>query len=75
MADHPFRVVGARRPRTIGRACVRMRFGDLLSVLASAIDAQALWLDDLVDDEVVVTPDLAEIVRRIQLYRDPSDAA
>ena len=75
MADRPFRVVGVPLRKTVGRACVRTRLGDLLPVLASAVDAQATWLDDLADDEIVVTPDLADILRRIQLYRDPQEAA
>jgi len=75
MADGRLRVVGERRPHVVGRACVRTNLAALLPVLASAIDGQAPWLDDLADDEIIVSADLADILDRCYLYRNPSKAA
>jgi hypothetical protein len=41
-----------------------------LPILASALDAQSPWLDDLADDEVIVSMDLADILDRFHLYHD-----
>jgi hypothetical protein len=75
MAAGPFRVVGDSSPRTIGRACVHTNLAALLPILASAIDAQAPWLDDLADDEIIISADLADILDRFHLYRDLPKAA
>jgi hypothetical protein len=75
MTDGPFRVVGARRPQPVGRACVRTNLAALLPILAAALDAQSPWLDDLADDEIVVSADLADILDRYHLYRDRPKAA
>jgi hypothetical protein len=75
MADRPFRLVGEARPAVVGRASVRTNLGALLPILASAIDAQAPWLDDLADDEIVVSADLGDILHRYHSYRDLKKAA
>ena len=41
---------------------VRVRLGDLLPVAAAAQRMNYLWLKDLLDDEVVVTDDLYEVM-------------
>jgi len=75
MANRPFRLVGEARPAVVGRACVRTNLGALLPILASALDAQSPWLDDLAEDEIVVSADLGDILHRFHLYRDLKDAA
>ena len=75
MTDRPFRLVGQSRRSALGRACVRTNLGALLPILAAALDAQSPWLDDLAEDEIVVSPDLADILHRFHLYRDQRKAA
>jgi hypothetical protein len=75
MSDGRLRVVGEPRPHVVGRACVRTNLAALLPILASAIDGQAPWLDDLAEDEIIVSADLADILDRFYLYRDLPKAA
>ena len=49
--------------------CVRVSLGDLLPLIAVAKRHNYLWLQDFLDDEVCVTPDLYEILRAFRPYR------
>ena len=51
---------------------VRVRLGDLLPLIAVAKKNHYLWLQDFVDDEVAVTPDLYEVLRAFSYQRRPS---
>jgi hypothetical protein len=42
---------------------VRIRLADLLPLLALARKNNYLWLQDFLEDEVTVTPDLYEVLR------------
>ena len=42
---------------------VRIRLADLLPLLAIAKKNNYLWLQDFLDDEVTVTPDLYDVLR------------
>jgi hypothetical protein len=42
---------------------VRIRVADLLPLLAVAKKNNYLWLQDFLDDEVTVTPDLYDVLR------------
>lgn len=48
---------------------VRVRLGDLLPLLAVAQRNNYLWLQDFIEDEVAVTPDLYEVLRAFRTYR------
>lgn len=48
---------------------VRISLGDLLPLVAIAQRQNYLWLQDFLDDEVAVTPDLYEILRAFRTYR------
>lgn len=48
---------------------VRMSLGDLLPLMAMAQRQNNLWLQDFLDDEVIVTEDLYEILRAFRSYR------
>ena len=48
---------------------VRIRLGDLLPLIALAQRQNYLWLHDFLDDEVVVTGDLYEVLRAFRCYR------
>jgi hypothetical protein len=45
---------------------VRVSLADLLPLLALARRRNYLWLQDFLEDEVLVTPDLYEILRAFQ---------
>jgi hypothetical protein len=51
------------------RPTIRVRFGDLLPLVALAQKKNYLWLQDFQDDEVRVTSDLYEILRAFRSYR------
>jgi hypothetical protein len=48
---------------------IRVRFGDLLPLVALAQKKNYLWLQDFQDDEVRVTSDLYEVLRAFRSYR------
>lgn len=48
---------------------VRISLGELLPLLALAKRNNYLWLQDFLDDEVCVTPDLYEILRAFRSHR------
>jgi hypothetical protein len=50
-------------------ASVRIKLGDLLPLIALAHRNNYLWLQDFLDDEVVVTDDLYEVLRAFRCYR------
>ena len=48
---------------------VRVSLRDMLPLVALAQRRNYLWLQDFLDDEVCITPDLYEILRSFRLYR------
>ena len=50
-------------------ATVRVSLGDLLPLLALAQRKNYLWLQDFIDDEVVITEDLYEVLRAFRCTR------
>ncbi len=48
---------------------VHTSLGDLLPLLALAHRNNYLWLQDFLDDEVAVTPDLYEVLRAFRCRR------
>jgi hypothetical protein len=53
---------------------VRVSLGDLLPLLSMAKKHNYLWLQDFLDDEVTVTPDLYEVLRAFGYYHRPPAA-
>ena len=51
---------------------VRVRLGDLLPVAAAAQRMNYLWLRDFLDDEVVVTDDLYEVMEAFRTNQPTS---
>ena len=51
---------------------VRISLNDLLPLLALAKRHNYLWLQDFLDDEVCVTPDLYEVLCAFRTNRRPS---
>jgi hypothetical protein len=50
-------------------ATVRVRLADLLPLVALAHRQNYLWLQDFLDDEVVITEDLHEVLRAFRCTR------
>ena len=48
---------------------VRVSLGDLLPLLALAKRHNYLWLQDFLEDEVVITPDLYDVLRAFNTHR------
>jgi hypothetical protein len=50
-------------------ASVRVTLGELIPLLALAHKRHYVWLQDFLDDEVAITPDLYEVLRTFRNYR------
>ncbi len=50
-------------------ASVRVSLGELLPLVALAHRHNYVWLRDFLDDEVVITPDLYEVLRSFRTFR------
>lgn len=50
-------------------ATERVSLGELLPLLALAQRRNYVWLQDFLDDEVIITPDLSEVLRSFRVYR------
>ena len=48
---------------------VGVRLGDLLPLVALAQRNNYLWLQDFLDDEVLITADLYDVLRAFRAYR------
>jgi len=48
---------------------VRVSLGELLPLVALAHRHNYLWLQDFLDDEVAISPDLHEVLRAFRCYR------
>jgi hypothetical protein len=70
MAAH-LRVYTAREPGDADRQepTVHVSLGDLLPLVALAHRKNYLWLQDFLDDQVCITPDLYEVLRAFSCYR------
>lgn len=55
-----------------GRRCVTMPMGDVLPLLADAIEHRRNWLSDFEDDEITISTDLYEVLLAYQHFRRPS---
>ena len=53
---------------------VRIRLADLLPLLALAKKNNYLWLQDFLDDQVTVTPDLYDVLRSFSALKRPTSA-
>lgn len=48
---------------------VRVQLADLLPLIALAHRNNYVWLQDFLDDEVAITPDLHEVLRTFRIHR------
>lgn len=51
---------------------IRVSLGDLLPILTMAKQRNYLWLQDFLEDEVCITPDLYDVLRAFDSCRRPS---
>jgi hypothetical protein len=54
------------------RESINVPLGDILPMLADAVQSNRTWLRDFEDDEVTISMDLYELILAYQHYRRPS---
>ena len=59
----------AKTRHNLQPACVGVRLGDLLPLVALAHRQNYLWLQDFIDDEVRITSDLYDVLRAFRAYK------
>ena len=62
---------GFNRNRSLERA-VTLSLGEILPLLADAVQSQRTWLQDFDDDQVTISMDLYEVLLAYQFYRRPT---
>lgn len=50
---------------------VKVQLGEILPLLADAVQSDRTWLQDFSDDEVTISMDLYEVLLAYQYYRRP----
>ncbi len=55
-----------------GQNCVTVSAGEVLPLLADAVNSQRTWLSDFEDDEITISTDLHEVLMAYQYFRRPS---
>jgi len=60
------------QPTTMQEPTVRVRLGDLLPLIAVAQRMNFIWLRDFLDDEVVISQDLHDVIQTIRRGRPTS---
>ena len=58
--------------RSSHKRTVSVSLGEVIPLLADAVQSQRTWLRDFVDDEVTISMDLYEVLLAYQHYRRPS---
>jgi len=65
--------IGAGTPQTeVARETVSVPLGEILPLLADAVQSQRTWMRDFDDDEITISMDLYEVILAYQHYRRPS---
>jgi hypothetical protein len=54
------------------RQTVTVPLGEIVGLLADAVQSKRTWLGDFQDDEVTISVDLYEVILAYQHYRRPS---
>jgi hypothetical protein len=50
---------------------IRVPLGEIVPLLADAVNSQRTWLSDFTTDEVTISTDLYEVILAYQHYRRP----
>jgi hypothetical protein len=71
MSRRLLRVFPTTEPETLPapEASVRIRLGELLPLVAMAQRMHFIWLQDFLDDEVMVTSDLYDVLQAFRTCR------
>ncbi len=56
----------------VARETVSVPLGDILHLLANAVESRRTWLQDFQNDEITISSDLYEVILAYQHYRRPS---
>ena len=56
----------------VARETVSVPLGDILHLLADAVESRRTWLQDFQNDEITISSDLYEVILAYQHYRRPS---
>lgn len=51
--------------------CVRVTLGEILPLLADAVESNRTWLSDFADDEVTISSDLNDVLQAYRHFRRP----
>ena len=54
------------------RQTVNVTLGEVLPLLADAVEAKRTWLHDFETDEITISMDLYEVILAYQYYRRPT---
>ena len=55
-----------------GQNNITLAAGDILPLLADAVNSRRTWLGDFEDDEITISTDLYEVLLAYQYFRRPS---
>ncbi len=80
MSSVPLRIYCGPQDKTAGvntetdhaRQTVTVPLGEIVSLLADAVQSQRTWLRDFEDDEITISTDLYAVILAYQHYRRPS---
>jgi hypothetical protein len=62
----------ARTINKISNPTVTVNVGEVLPLLADAVNSQRTWLTDFENDEITISADLYEVLMAYQYYRHPA---
>jgi hypothetical protein len=57
---------------SVARETVSVPLGDILHLLADAVESRRTWLQDFQNDEITISSDLYEVILAYQHFRRPS---
>jgi hypothetical protein len=63
---------GTTQPAVTPEHTVTVPLGEILPLLAEAVQSRRTWLDDFATDDVTISTDLYEVILAYQHYRRPS---
>jgi hypothetical protein len=58
--------------QVVGPREVRVTLGDILPLLADAVESQRTWLQDFAEDEIAISSDLHDVLQAYRHFRRPS---
>jgi hypothetical protein len=61
-----------RTNKKISNPTVTVNVGEVLPLLADAVNSQRTWLTDFENDEITISADLYEVLMAYQYYRHPA---